>query len=789
MSHKASCKILEQRIQALELENTTLKQDIAALKEFQTIESMFETAPIGLAVLSGQKIIRVNRCLCDISGYSMAELTGCETRIFFPDEASYQDILTQKTDPDVLYGRKSIETRWQTKDGRIIDIWLTYALIDESDLSKGMTVSVQDITTEKRNEDFLKFQAKVLNSINDIVRVVDLEGNTVYVNDTYKKVVNVSQHQITGKAFDDLVQVRYLKNSQENIINKTVKHGTWQGEVTIISREGRIFDLDVRTQLIHGHGPEAKYPEGKYIVGIATDITEKKKSEKERELLLAAMEQTPQTVFITNSEGIIEYVNNAFECQTGYSRPDCIGMDLRMLRSNKHDSQFYINLWATISSGRMWNGHTINKRRDGSFYTADTTISSVSDDKGTITNYVYVQRDISNEIEINEKIARIQKFESLGTLAGGMVHDLNNMLLPILGNSELLLLDSSAHSDETRECLEQIFECALQAKDLVQQVLTFSRHKKIERHPLQIQSKIDTVLKLMKPGIPRNISIEKYVDPGCPAIVADSTQIHQIIINLISNGVHAMADTGGVIKISLMPVNVSQSGSHGEVKPGKYTCLNISDTGTGMSKEVKKHIFEPFYTTKTNGKGTGMGLSVVYGIVKDMDGGITVHSRPGKGSEFKIYFPTHSAKNLAEKADIFLTNERTGIKNLLHVLFVDDEDIILKVAKSMLDRLGCRATTMTDPLAALARFKKDPLAYDLVITDMYMPHMNGDCLAQSIKAIRTDIPVFICTGFSNDISSDMMVQTGIRAVLSKPLSIKEISDKIGEILKPKVSAT
>ena len=782
MSQKALRKNLKQRIQALELENAALKQDIATRKNFQTIESIFKTAPIGLAVLIDQKIARVNRCLCDITGYSMAELTGSDTRIFFPDEASYQDIITQKAALDVIYGRKSIETRWQTKNGRIIDIRLTYALIDENNFSKGRTVTIQDITTQKRNEDFLKFQAKVLNSIKDIVRVVDLEGNTVYANDAHNKVINVSWYQATGKAFDDLMGGRYLKTSQGDIIDKTVRDGTWQEEIVVVSRDSGSFNLDVRTQLIEGRDAESKY-----VVGIARNITERKKFEKERELLLAAMEQSPQAVFIINSEGIIEYVNDAFERQTGYCRPDCIGMDLRMLRSDKHNSQFYINLWATISSGRMWNGHAINKRKDGSFYTADTTISSVSDNNGTIINYVAVQRDISNEIEINEKISRIQKFESLGTLAGGMVHDLNNMLFPILLNAEVLLLDSAAHSNKIKEGLEQIYDSALQAKDLVQQVLTFSRHKKIKRYPLQIQNNIDTVLRLMKSGIPRNVSIKKIVDPGCPSIIADPTQIHQILINLLSNGVHAMAKTGGLIKISLMPVNVYQSTSNGGVKPGNYICLSVSDTGAGMSKEVMNRIFEPFYTTKDNGKGTGMGLSVVYGIVKNMDGSIKVHSRLGKGSEFRIYFPIPSEKGVAAKPEMLLVNERIGIENPLHILFVDDEDVILKVATSMLDRLCCRATTMTDPLAALAHFKKEPLKYDLVITDMYMPHMNGDCLAENIREVRPDIPVFLCTGFSNEITLDVMAQTGIRAVLSKPLSIKDISDKIGEILKPKRS--
>jgi len=513
------------------------------------------------------------------------------------------------------------------------------------------------------------------------------------------------------------------------------------------------------------------------------------KIERKRELLLAAVEQFLETVYITNSEGIIEYINPAFENLTGFSREECIGKDISMFRDSKHDSQFNINLRAAISSGRVWKGYAEFKRKDNSFFTMNIIISSVRDKNGVITNYVGLQRNSSNEIEINEKMAQAQKLESLGTLAGGIAHDFNNMLFPILLNAEVLLLKSAFYDNETKESLTQIYESALQAKDLVHQILNFSRHKKIERQPLQIQNCINTALMLMKSGIPRNISIKKNVDPNASPVLADSTQLHQIIMNLVSNGVHAMGESGGVIQISLMPVNVSQADSNGGVKPGNYICLSVSDTGSGMSKEVMNHIFEPFYTTKGDENGTGMGLSIVSGIVKEMGGDIKVHSQLGKGTEFRLYFSKFSEKCVDSRPHTPVLNERIDIEDQIHILFVDDEEIILKVAKSILNRLGYRTTTMTDPLAALARFKKEPLTYDLVITDLYMPQMNGDCLAENIRATRPDIPVFLCTGFSDDMTLDMMAQKGIRAVLSKPISIKEISDKIEKILLSKKSVT
>src|SRR6056297_44309 len=238
------------------------------------------------------------------------------------------------------------------------------------------------------------------------------------------------------------------------------------------------------------------------------------KIERKRALLLAAVEQFLETVYITNSEGIIEYINPTFENISGFSREECIGKDISMFRDSKHDSQFNINLRAAISSGRVWKGYAEFKRKDNSFFTMDIIISSVRDKNGVITNYVGLQRNSSNEIEINEKMAQAQKLESLGTLAGGIAHDFNNMLFPILLNAEMLLLKSAFYDNETKESLTQIYESALQEKDLVHQILNFSRHKKIERQPLQIQDCINTALMLMKSGIPRNISIKKNVDPN-----------------------------------------------------------------------------------------------------------------------------------------------------------------------------------------------------------------------------------------------------------------------------------
>jgi len=383
--------------------------------------------------------------------------------------------------------------------------------------------------------------------------------------------------------------------------------------------------------------------------------------------------------------------------------------------------------------------------------------------------------------KLQEQVAQSQKMESIGTLAGGIAHDFNNILFPILGHTEMLLQDISEES-ATHDSLKQIYSGAIRAKELVKQILTFSRQESSELKLMKMQPIIKEALKLIRSTIPTTIDIKQNIDPKCGIIKADPTQIHQIVMNLSTNAYHAMEETGGELIIGLKEMKLNDyKTSRLDIIPGNYACLTIADTGKGMNKELTQKIFEPFFTTKEKGKGTGMGLSVVHGIVKSMNGAIQVDSEPGKGTQFYVYLPLEKSI-LVE----YETRPKAEIqKGTEQILLVDDEDAILTMEKLMLERLGYHVTSRTSSMEALEAFRDSPYKFNLVITDMAMPNMPGDKLSLELTKVRPDIPVLLCTGFSETMSKETAASLGIKGFLLKPIVMKDLSQKIREVLDKK----
>jgi len=385
----------------------------------------------------------------------------------------------------------------------------------------------------------------------------------------------------------------------------------------------------------------------------------------------------------------------------------------------------------------------------------------------------------SEKTVLEAHIQQSQKMESIGTLAGGIAHDFNNILFPIVGHTEMLLLDAP-EDNPFRESLNQIYTGALRASELVKQILTFSRQESGELKLMKMQPIIKEALKLIRSTIPTTIEIKQDISPACGVIKTDPTKIHQIVMNLATNAYHAMEDTGGELKVSLNEVELgTRDLINPDMAPGQYACLTVADTGAGMDKELTEKIFDPFFTTKEKGKGTGMGLSVVHGIVKAMEGAIQVYSEPGKGTEFHVYLPV--VKNSSEKQVIHQMKEpiQGGIER---ILLVDDEDAIITMEKLMLERLGYQVTSRTSSIEALEAFRDSPDKFNLVITDMAMSNMTGDKLSAELNKIRPDIPILLCTGFSETMSEEKAASLGINGFLLKPIVMKDLAQKIREVL-------
>jgi len=399
-----------------------------------------------------------------------------------------------------------------------------------------------------------------------------------------------------------------------------------------------------------------------------------------------------------------------------------------------------------------------------------------------------VIRDITEDkragkekIQLETQLKQAQKMESIGTLAGGIAHDFNNIMAIILGNTELALDDvpkwNSAHSS-----LEEIKKASLRAKNIVKQLLSFSRKTDQKLQPIQITSVIKDALKFLRSTIPTTINIHRDIQTTEETILADPTQINQIIMNLCINASQAMEQTGGDLNVTVAKVILDNNSAkdYPDLKSGDHVKIMISDTGPGIDPEIIGQIFDPYFTTKEVSKGSGMGLSIVHGIVKSHSGTIAVDSSQGKGTKFIIFFPLATEKPMVEAQtihDIPRGNET--------ILFVDDELSITKMVQRMFERLGYKVETTTTPRDALERFSLNPDNFDLVITDMTMPQMTGVKLAKKLMDIREDIPIIVCAGHSTLVNEEKAKELSLAAYIMKPIDMQETAQTIRKVLDKK----
>ncbi|MFZ5572316.1 MAG: cache domain-containing protein [Thermodesulfobacteriota bacterium] len=515
------------------------------------------------------------------------------------------------------------------------------------------------------------------------------------------------------------------------------------------------------------------------IMGVYEDITSEKQSSMERKKLDMAIEQVAEIIVITDTAGNIEYVNPAFEKLTGYPAAETLGRKPSLLKSGKHDNAFYRQLWETIKNGNTWSGRITNRKKDGSLFEEHAIISPLRDGSGNIINYVAVKRDITREVRLESELQQARKMEAIGTLAGGIAHDFNNILAAILGYTEiamLLLPDGNDAADK----LAHVIQASQRAKDLVNQILTFSRQDELIQQPVEMRLVVKEVLRLLRASIPATIEFRETIARDTGMIMGDPIQIHQIVMNLCTNAYHAMTAEGGTLSIELGPITVERDSvpENLPLEPGDYIRLAVADTGTGIPDEIIDKIFEPYFTTKERGQGTGMGLSVVHGIVKKLGGDIRVTSEFGKGSVFTVWIP-----KIKEQAETENRMEADVPRGTESVLVVDDEAVLARMLGDMLTLLGYQVTVLTSSHEAHEVFRKHPEHFDLVITDSAMPKMSGERLSRLLKKIRGDIPVILCSGFSNSLSEEQTRETGICKNIKKPIVMREIALAIREVLE------
>jgi signal transduction histidine kinase/ActR/RegA family two-component response regulator len=410
-------------------------------------------------------------------------------------------------------------------------------------------------------------------------------------------------------------------------------------------------------------------------------------------------------------------------------------------------------------------------------------ISGKTIEKNILAIFVDVtdqKRAIREKKNLEVKLRQAQKMEAIGTLAGGIAHDFNNILSAIMGYAELAREDRDRPDDLLHD-IGEVLVGANRAKTLVKQILTFSRKSEQQFQPIKVQMIIKETLELLRPSLPTTIEIKQNIDQECEAVLADSTQIHQLIMNLCTNAYHAMKKNGGVLALSLKRVFLfkKEIDPDMDIEPGLYLKLEVSDTGIGMHKKVLETIFEPYFTTKDKGEGTGLGLAVVHGIVADFNGSIGVDSEPGRGTIFTIYLPViETEKELSMKKEMKIPLP-TGNE---HILVVDDDEVLVNLNKKFLEKLGYKVTGFTSSLEALQVFKETANNFDLLVTDMTMPEMTGAQLSQEILLIKPYFPIILCTGFSELITEEKASQLGILDYIMKPVAQKDLAVSIRRLL-------
>ncbi len=663
--------------------------------------------------------------------------------------------------------------RSEATDFQVGDKWLNIKvdpLIDNDGNLVGAVHILSDTTQHRKANRALrdsenKFRLAFANAQDAMVWIDGESGVITNCNKASEELFGKRKKEIVGQHHTTLYP-EDKKDAYHNLFFESDKNLNSSTEAEILTKGGEIRTVTIATSTMLVEGNEI-------VQGIIRDITDSKRAIEEVKNLAKFPSEDPNPVLRISKDCRILYANDASSPALRTWRIE-EGQDL--------PEPWYTRIKEVYGSG---NGATFELNCDDGhnfFVTLQPIVGSgyVNAYGLDITNRKKAEKE---KMELELQLSQKQKMEAIGTLAGGIAHDFNNILAAVQGYVELSL-DDLPEDSPVRDNLEQILSCSNRATKLVKQILTFSRKNEQEqkKEPVHISPIIKEVLGMLRSSLPTTIKICRKIRADSSKVLADPTQIHQVLVNLCTNASHAMGQTGGTLEVSLTDVTLESETRIGDehLEQGSYVKLSVSDTGCGMDKEVVERIFEPFFTTKKVNEGTGLGLPVVHGIVKSHDGAITVSSTPGEGTTFDIFLPRIESDEVQEHQP----PEPTGRKKEV-VLLVDDEEMMVDVTGQTLERLGFAVVAKTSSIDALEAFQEKPDEFDLVITDQVMPNMTGTQLAEKLIAIRPDIPVILCSGFPENIRTEELESIGIKKFIAKPISRQEIATIVRTVLEKK----
>lgn len=685
-------------------------------------------------------------------------------------EAHFAGRVPVKQD-EVRLRTKSGEFRWFMDRGKVV-------ARNAEGKPQRMVGTITDITQRKQTEAALQESEHELrlitNRVPGPVSRVDRELRYLFVNDHYLKSFCRSRSEIIGHRMPEILGPDAFRRVEPHVRKALAGEPvSFENQLLLPNGEERfaivhfVPDVDVWQKVV-----------GFFV--IAFDITERREAERDLRISHAALKSISQGVLIARADGSILSINHAFTTLTGYTQADLVGKDRRILTEQLSDPQAIERIRGAQQTGTEFHGEVLDRRKDGSAFWNELTISPVRDEQGEVSHFIRVTRDITKRRSLEEQLRQSQKMEAIGQLAGGVAHDFNNILAAILGNTEISLTElPPAHP--VCENLAGIKAASVRAKSLIQQILTFSRQQPPDRRVLSLKSVIQESAHFLRATIPAAIELVVVAEDNVPPVLADSTQIHQVLVNLGTNAWHAIGDQPGCIEIRLHPLEVTESeaASLEGCRAGRFACLSVRDTGKGMEPETLRRIFDPFFTTKQPGEGTGLGLSVVHGIVQAHDGFISVVSRPGRGATFKVLLPVATSTETAHHPTDTPPQRGEGAR----VMLIDDESSLVVLGKRMLEYLGYQVTGFTNPSEAVEAFRQTPSQFAAVITDLNMPGMSGFQTAAKLQEISPPIPILLCSGRITEDLRQRAKAAGIRETLHKPNTIEEFSQALHRAIR------
>ncbi|GJM39760.1 MAG: hypothetical protein DHS20C20_00420 [Ardenticatenaceae bacterium] len=695
-------------------------------------------------------------------------------KLIHPDDRALLESTTEGSND-------TLALRWVRKNGETI--WTEQRNVPIYS-EKGELIAIEgiarDVTKRKLAEEALKESERRLSTL-----MANLPGMAYRCDNSNlwtMDFVSNGCYQLTGYHDHEIQDNR--KISFANLIHPDDQTAVWNKVHTAVENQ-RPFEIEYRIVTASG-GQKIVWEKGtgvyesgelKFLEGFITDITDRKQAEEELRQLNKAMEQIPALVVITDTNGVIQYVNPKFSQVTGYSSDEIIGQSARILQSGENTQAFYNELWATIRSGKEWRGEFRNRKKNGDLYWELASIANVKNLQGRITHFVAVKEDITKQKQKDVEHVRQERLAAVGQLAAGIAHDFNNIMAIITLYSDLLRR-SPQLLEKDKEKLKIIYEQAHHASNLTRQVLDFSRRSSREPRPVDLKAFVNEMIQFAERTISERIQVQFAFTQGSYMVYADPTQLHQVITNLTVNARDAMSEGGALyFQLSRSTFHDSDDLPSSDLSPGDWIKLSITDTGEGIPPDVLPHIFEPFFTTKEVGMGSGLGLAQVYGIVKQHNGTILVDSRLGEGTRFSVYFPALEDDTAVK---VFDPPSNTPLGKEETILLVEDNHILLDAIQLMLESLNYRVVTAKDGTEALKIFHAQTDEIALVLTDAVMPNMDGFALASALQAREPNIKVLMMSGYSGDTISKQVPKLAGR--LQKPLNLQILAKMLRDIL-------